>query len=122
MNLMSYKEFQWPNNPGKLSCQYKRDALYGQNAQGQWVYLGLGEPHGTIQGSGSFTGPDAYDLCRQLQEIFTESTAGSLYLPDGSHADAYFTELTVRQDPRVLYAEYDITFRLADAAGGLPKE
>ncbi len=120
MDKMSFKTFNWPNNPEKLVVEHTRDPLYGKDAQGGPVYLGMGATNCTITGSGIFTGELAYDNFMDLELLFQELTSGMLHLPQGDWLPVYFTELTMEQDSRPQYVHYRFTFRAADENGAIP--
>ncbi len=120
MHKMGFKTFKWPNNPEELVVEHSREPLYGKDSQGAPVYTGMGAANCTVKGSGSFTGPLAYENFAELQALFQDLSCGTLTLPQEESLVVYFTELTMEQDSRPMYVHYRFTFRAADENGGIP--
>ncbi len=120
MPNMYFKDFAWPANPEKLTADYRREPMYGEDDQGRPVYLGMGEKRCIIRGSGEFTGPLAQESFDALQTLFAESTSGMLGLPNGNKLQAYFSGLVMQQDSRPMYVQYSFTFLGTDDSGGVP--
>ncbi len=120
MKQLTYKDFIWPVNPERLATDYRRTPIYSEDAQGNPVYLGMSGSRCTVEGSGEFTGPMALEIFGQLETLMAQTTSGILSLPGGGSVQAYFSRLTMEQDPRPEYVRYSFQFLGADETGAVP--
>lgn len=118
MDKLKYKTFTWPNNPAHCHVEASREPRYNPETK---AFSGLGPVCRTITGSGAFFGVNAYTQFKALAVLLGESTAGTLNHPIWGSCTAFFTELTLEQEPREGYVAYTFTFREADSTGGIPK-
>ena len=63
-----------------------------------------------MRGEGEFVGPDAYAQFGALANVFYSQGPGPLIHPLWQAANAYFVELSLRQEPRPDYVSYSFVF------------
>ena len=117
---MRFKDFTWPQAPDSYLDELNRTALYQKEEDGSTTFYGLGPVCRTVTGAGAFTGTDAYTNFQKLQALLSDGTPGVLsnaYFPE---VYAYFTGLTLKQEPRFNYVAYEFTFRESDLQGNIP--
>lgn len=66
--------------------------------------------HRVMRGEGEFFGPDAYEQFKALATVFYDDSPGVLVHPVWQTVNAYFVELTLKQEPRADYVRYAFTF------------
>lgn len=63
-----------------------------------------------LRGEGEFAGPGAYQEFQRLATVFYEDTPGILVHPVWQTANAWFVELSVKQEPQEDYVAYAFEF------------
>ena len=121
MDKLKFKDFTWPENPERYRVESEREPVYGLNEEGVVGFTGLGPRKRVITGSGCFHGSDAYTNFKALEALTADASAGSLVHPVWGTVTAFFTGLTLEQEPKADYVAYSFTFREADSDGGIPK-
>lgn len=112
MNLspMRYKDYVWPHNPRVYTIDYERQVAVDKVPFGQYHLQDLGRTRRVMRGEGEFVGKDAYAQFGALANVFYKEGAGPLVHPLWQAANAYFVELTLKQEPRADYVSYSFTF------------
>ena len=112
MNLspMRYKDFTWPHNPRVYTIDYERRMAENKVPYGLYHLQDLGRGHRVMRGEGEFVGPDAYAQFGALANVFYSQGPGPLTHPLWQAANAYFVELSLRQEPRPDYVSYSFVF------------
>lgn len=108
---MRYKEFTFPHNPRVYTISYQRDVAVQKVPMGIFSMQDLGRTCRVLKGEGEFYGPDAYDTFKELATVFYENGPGALYHPIWQSSRAYFTKLSLRQEPRKDYVAYSFEFQ-----------
>lgn len=121
MDKLSYKTFTWPENPERYRVESKREPVYSTAEDGTVTFAGLGPRKRVITGSGCFEGSDAYTNFKALEALTAQTGSGALVHPVWGTVTAFFTELTLEQEPKADYVAYSFTFREADSDGGIPQ-
>ncbi len=120
MEKMSYKTFDWPQNPHTYKEEYIRQPHF-ITEDGITYYDGMGEMQRIITGSGTFFGDDAYTDFKALAKLFEERTAGNLIHPLWGTRYCYFTGLELIQEPREDCVSYNYQFTTAASNGEVPR-
>lgn len=107
---MRYKGFTWPNNPRTYTLSAQRQTAVHKIPMGGFVVQDLGENCTVMKGEGEFFGPNAYRQFQALLQVFQEDGPGSLIHPVWQTSSAYFTQLSLSQEPREDYVAYSFTF------------
>ena len=112
MNLspMRYKDFTWPHNPRVYTIDYERRMAENKVPYGLYHLQDLGRGHRVMRGEGEFVGPDAYAQFGALANVFYSQGSGPLIRPLWQAANAFFVELSLRQEPRPDYVSYSFVF------------
>lgn len=112
MNLspMRYKDYVWPHNPKVYTIDYQRQVAVDKVPFGLYHLQDLGRTRRVMRGEGEFVGEDAYAQFGALANVFYKEGAGQLIHPLWQAANAYFVELTLKQEPRPDYVSYSFTF------------
>lgn len=112
MNLspMRYKDFIWPHNPRVYTIDYERRMAENKVPYGLYYLQDLGRGHRVMRGEGEFVGPNAYAQFGALANVFYSQGSGPLIHPLWQAANAYFVELSLRQEPRPDYVSYSFVF------------
>lgn len=117
---MKFKGYAWPHNPRVYSVAATRDVASHKIPGGDWYSRDMGGCLRVVSGEGEFTGEDAYEQFKQLYSLFSEGGEGQLIHPIWKTMTAYFTALTLVQEPKADYVYYKFTFtecgRDADSA------
>ena len=108
---MRYKTFTFPHNPRVYSITYRRDVAVQKVPMGIFSIQDLGRTCRILKGEGEFYGPKAYDTFKELATVFYENGPGALYHPIWQSSRAYFTGLSLRQEPREDYVAYSFEFQ-----------
>lgn len=111
MEPMQYKGFVWPHNPRTYTIDFTRQTALQKIPMGDYALQDLGRSCREMHGEGEFYGPAAYDTFKALATVFYEGGPGVLIHPVWQTANAYLTELQLRQEPRKDYVAYRFTFR-----------
>jgi len=77
---------------------------------GRDVLEGMGMKCRVLRGDGEFAGPGAYREFQRLATVFYEDTPGILVHPVWQTANAWFVELSVKQEPQEDYVAYAFEF------------
>ena len=112
MNLtpMRYKDYVWPHNPKTYRIQYQRRVAVHKIPFGRYAMQDMGLGNRVMTGEGEFFGKDAYGEFKKLASVFYQDGAGTLYHPVWQTSTAYFTQLSLAQEPREDYVRYTFTF------------
>ena len=114
LSPMRYKDFTWPHNPRTYTIEYRRVMASHKVPFGQYRLQDLGLSHRVLKGEGEFVGPDAYDQFKALATVFYNGGPGMLVHPIWQLSNAYFVELSLRQEPRQDYVSYAFAFWESD--------
>ena len=110
LSPMRYKDFTWPHNPRTYTIEYRRAIGSHKVPFGRYHLQDLGLSYRVLKGEGEFVGPGAYDQFKALASIFYSGGPGMLVHPVWQTSNAYFVELSLRQEPRQDYVSYAFTF------------
>ena len=110
LNTMRYKDFVWPHNPRTYTIEYERVMAENKVPFGRYHLQDLGPTRRVMRGEGDFVGPDAYRQFQALAAVFYREGPGMLVHPVWQCANAYFVELSLKQEPRSDYVRYTFTF------------
>lgn len=108
---MRYKDFVWPHNPRIYTIDYTRKLSEAEVPYGRYVLQDMGFTRRVLRGQGEFVGERAYEDFKRLASVFYRSGPGMLVHPVWQTASAYFTALSLRQEPRSDYVSYSFEFR-----------
>lgn len=107
---MRYKDFVFPHNPRVYAVEFKRDLAVRKAPMGVYTIQDLGRTCRVLRGEGEFYGPGAYEMFKRLASLFYEGGVGTLRHPVWQASQAYFAELSLRQEPREDYVAYAFAF------------
>jgi spore coat assembly protein SafA len=107
---MRYKDYTWPHNPEVYSVEYQRRLAVHPVPYGQWVTEDLGGTYRVLKGEGVFAGENAYEQFQQLAEVFRQDGPGLLVHPIWQTERAWFSSLTVTEEPMPDYVRYSFAF------------
>ncbi len=107
---MRYKNYVWPHNPRVYTIEYQRAMGARKVPYGRYCLQDLGPAQRVMKGEGEFVGEGAYDQFKQLATVFYSDGPGLLVHPVWQISNAYFVELSLRQEPRPDYVAYTFTF------------
>ena len=107
---MRFKEFTWPHNPEVYTVEYRRRLAVHRVPFGPCVLQDLGSVYRVLRGRGVFAGSEAYQQFQALASVFRQEGPGLLVHPVWQTANAWFVELSVRQEPTEDYVRYGFTF------------
>lgn len=107
---MRYKGFVWPHNPRTYTIEYERVMGEQKVPFGRYFLQDMGPAKRIMRGEGEFVGLEAYQQFKQLASVFYEDGPGLLIHPVWQTSDAYFVELSLRQEPRADYVRYAFAF------------
>lgn len=110
LNPMRYKDYVWPHNPRVYTIDYERQVAVEKVPFGLYHLQDLGRTRRVMRGEGEFVGPDAYAQFGALANVFYKEGPGPLIHPLWQAANAYFVELSLKQEPRPDYVSYSFTF------------
>ena len=110
MLKMRFGSFVWPNNPRTYTLSCKRQTAVHKIPMGGFAVQDLGRTATVMQGEGEFFGAGAYDTFQELLSVFQKGGQQMLVHPVWQTASAYFTELTLTQEPRDDYVAYRFSF------------
>lgn len=77
---------------------------------GRYCLQDLGPAQRVMRGEGEFVGEGAYEEFKKLATVFYTSGPGLLVHPVWQCSNAYFVELSLRQEPRADYVRYTFAF------------
>lgn len=107
---MRYKDYVWPHNPRTYTIDYERKMAVQKIPFGSYRLQDLGQTRRVMRGEGEFVGAGAYGEFKRLASVFYQSGPGMLVHPVWQAAEAYFVDLSLRQEPRADYVSYAFTF------------
>jgi len=110
LSPMRYKDYIWPHNPRVYTIDYERVMAENKVPYGLYCLQDLGRRHRVMRGEGEFAGPDAYAQFGALANVFYSQGPGALIHPLWQTANAYFVELSLKQEPRPDYVSYSFVF------------
>lgn len=110
LNTMRYKNFVWPHNPRTYTIEYERVMAVNKVPFGRYHLQDLGPTRRVMRGEGEFVGPEAYAQFKKLAAVFYGEGPGMLVHPVWQCANAYFVELSLKQEPRSDYVRYTFAF------------
>lgn len=111
LEAMRYKDFVWPHNPRIYTIDYTRKLSEAEVPYGRYVMQDMGFTRRVLRGQGEFVGERAYEDFKKLASVFYQAGPGMLTHPVWQTASAYFTQLSLRQEPRRDYVSYSFEFR-----------
>ena len=103
---MRYKDYVWPHNPRVYTIEYKRTMGARKVPFGRYHLQDLGPAQRVMRGEGEFVGEGAYGEFKKLATVFYAGGPGLLVHPVWQTSNAYFVELSLRQEPRADYVGY----------------
>ena len=107
---MRYKDYVWPHNPRVYTISFQRKIGARKVPFGRYYLQDLGLAQRVMQGEGEFVGEGAYEEFKALATVFYSDGPGLLVHPVWQISNAYFTQLSLRQEPRPDYVGYSFTF------------
>ena len=107
---MRYKNYVWPHNPRVYTIEYRREVVARKVPFGRYCLQDLGPTRRVMKGEGEFVGQGAYDEFKKLASVFYGEGPGLLVHPVWQSAKAYFTALSLKQEPRADYVSYTFEF------------
>jgi prophage DNA circulation protein len=107
---MRYKGYVWPYNPRTYTIAYERKMAVNKIPFGRYHLQELGLTRRVLKGEGEFEGEDAYTEFKKLAYVFYDPGPGTLVHPIWQTTQAYFVELSLKQEPRRDYVRYAFTF------------
>lgn len=110
LTSMRYKDYVWPHNPRVYTIDYERQMAVNKVPYGLYHLQDLGRTRRIMRGEGEFVGEDAYAQFGALANVFYKQGPGLLVHPLWQTANAYFVELSLKQEPRADYVSYTFTF------------
>ncbi len=110
LSPMRYKEYVWPHNPTVYAIRYERPVAVHKVPFGKYYAQDLGRTCRVLRGEGAFCGADAYQEFKRLATVFYDDGPGLLIHPVWQISNAYFTSLTLAQEPLPDYVRYTFSF------------
>lgn len=107
---MRYKSFTWPHNPRLFELEYARRIKIVKLPFAGCVVQDMGRELRVIKGEGEFVGVDACVQFLRLAELFKSGGVGVLCHPLLPPVNAYFTKLSLKEEPRDNYLSYSFEF------------
>ena len=107
---MRYKDYIWPHNPRVYVIEYQKNVAVHKVPFGRYHLQDLGWTRRIMRGEGEFVGPGAYEQFKKLATVFYGNGPGLLTHPVWQTSSAYFTALSLRQEPREDYVQYTFEF------------
>lgn len=107
---MRFKDYVWPHNPRVYGIEYARRVTEAGIPYGDYALQDMGFARRVLRGSGEFVGAGAYEEFKRLASVFYSPGPGTLVHPVWQTAKAYFTALSLRQEPRADYVSYTFEF------------
>jgi len=107
---MRYKTYTWPHNPRIYTIDFSRCLVQNKVPFGLYHLQDLGRQRRIMRGEGEFAGPEAYRKFGELANVFYSEGPGLLIHPLWQISNAYFVELSLKQEPRPDYVSYSFTF------------
>lgn len=113
---MRFKTFTWPNDPQTYWIVEKKRIAEHRMTDGSFLSEEMGTDAAELHGEGAFFGAQAYGSFLQLENVFQEKKPGILIHPMWHGAEAFLSELRLREEPRENYVAYSFVFRQAGDA------
>ena len=113
MEALRFGTFVWPNNPEKLTVEFRRSVEVKPTSAGLWTVTNAARFGRVFSGEGVFCGDDAYEQFRALCAYFYSGKTAELVHPQWDRAKAYLTELTVKEQSGEKYLRYRFSFQEA---------
>lgn len=110
LSPMRYKDYVWPHNPTVYEIEFKRKVACQKVPFGAYALQNMGRVNRVLRGHGEFAGPGAYNEFKKLATVFYGNTPGLLVHPVWQLGNAYFVELTLKQEPKEDYVSYAFEF------------
>lgn len=110
LTAMRYKDYVWPHNPRVYTIEYERKIGARKVPFGRYFLQDLGPTRRIMRGEGEFVGKDAYQEFKRLASVFYQDGPGLLVHPVWQTSNAYFVELSLKQEPRADYVLYTFAF------------
>lgn len=107
---MRYKSYTWPHNPRTYAISFERQVAVHKIPFGRYCMQDLGLGRRVLRGEGEFAGAGAYEEFKTLASLFYQDGPGILVHPVWQTASAYFTELSLTEEPLPDYVRYRFTF------------
>ena len=107
---MRFKDYTWPYNPESCRCVWERRVLRQKLPFGGFRVQDLGLWGRCFRGEGTFTGGEAYESFRELEDLFREEGAGLLTHPQWGTVQARFVSLELAQEPEPDFVRYRFEF------------
>ena len=111
LSPMRYKSFTFPHNPKIYTISYERQTATHKVPMGIYTMQDLGRTCRVMRGEGEFFGRNAYSDFKELANVFYETGPGVLIHPVWMSSMAYFTELSLKQEPKQDYVAYTFAFQ-----------
>ncbi len=108
---MRYKDYIWPHNPAVYSITFQRQVAVHKVPFGRYCTQDLGMGARVMRGEGEFAGAGAYEAFKKLATVFYQDGPGILVHPLWQASNAYFTELSLEQQPTPDYVRYRFAFQ-----------
>lgn len=107
---MRYKGYTFPHNPRTYTIAFERQVVVHKIPFGRYCVQDLGLGRRVLRGEGEFAGEGAYDEFKRLASLFYQDGPGILVHPVWQTASAYFTELSLAEEPLPDYVRYRFAF------------
>ena len=107
---MRYKSYTFPHNPRTYTIAFERLTAVHKFPWGRYGVLFWGGGRGGRGGVGLLAGAGAYDEFKRLASLFYQDGPGILVHPVWQTASAYFTELSLAEEPLPDYVRYRFAF------------
>lgn len=107
---MRFKTYTWPHNPRTYTITFERQVAVHKVPFGRYCMQDLGLGRRVLRGEGEFAGEGAYGEFKRLATVFYQDGPGILVHPVWQTASAYFTELSLAEEPLPDYVRYRFTF------------
>jgi hypothetical protein len=107
---MRFKNYVWPHNPRIYEIHYARHLACHKVPFGLTCCRTWGRTCRILRGSGAFAGPGAYEEFKRLATVFYDNRPGLLVHPLWQESNAYFVELSLREEPTENYVAYTFEF------------
>lgn len=112
MNLspMRYKDYIWPHNPKVYEVEFRRAVAVNKVPFGRYFMQSMGMSYRILKGEGEFAGDGAYEEFKKLATVFYDDEPGILTHPVWQSSNAYFVNLSLKQEPEADYVSYSFEF------------
>lgn len=107
---MRFKDFEFPSNPAVIKTELSANVRENPLFQRDSAVYNVSRNAAVISGNGSFWGEERFTASALLKKLQNSSSAGWLFLPDGSCFNAFFTALTIEEDAKRGCVSYSFSF------------